>query len=106
MVMFQESVLYCHVDGRKVEVKEKFVDTWAKGFNIVSKGESLTQWFESWSELQPVREKDVAEDYDDPTFSELEEMALDNEDDYVINLYDRHIWGCTSDDSLHTSSGC
>ena len=47
MVMFQELGLYHHSRGRKVEIKEKFMDTWAKEFNIVSKGELLTQWFES-----------------------------------------------------------
>ena len=47
MILFQESALYHHVDGWKIEAKEKFVDIWAKGFNIMSKGDLLTRWFES-----------------------------------------------------------
>jgi hypothetical protein len=74
MVLFRESFHYCRIDGREVGVKEKFVDVWSKGFNIVSKGESLIRWFETRSELQPVVNKNTAENYDSPALSELEEM--------------------------------
>ena len=80
MILFQESALHHHVDGRKVEAKEKFVDIWAKGFNVVSKGDSLTRWFESRSEMQPAREDDITEDNSESTFSEQEEMVLEDED--------------------------
>ena len=81
MTMFQDSDLHHHVDGREVDVREKFTDIWAKGFNTVSKGESLTRWFKSRSELQPVKGDYISDDYNDPTFSELEEeMGLEDED--------------------------
>ena len=105
MVLFQESALYHHVDGRKVEAKEKFVDIWAKGFNTVSKGESLARWFESRSELRPVRENDGTEDYDDPTLSEMEEMVLEDEREIFINLH-RHDWEFTSDNAPSTPDEC
>ena len=72
MVLFQESSLYRHIDGREVEAKEKFVDVWSKGFTIVSKGESLIRWFENRSELQPMVDSGVTGDYNVPTFSEEE----------------------------------
>lgn len=101
MVMFQESGLYDRVPGRKVEAREKFVDTLARGFNIVSKGESLTRWFKNRSELQPVRDDGVSEYYDDPTPSELEEM--DSGDDYsYINLHHR-VWLPAGDDAPNES---
>jgi len=103
MVMFQESALYCHVDGRKVGAKEKFVDVWTKGFNIVSKGESLTRWFENRSELQPVRDNVVTDDYDEPTLSELEEMELEGEGDYTINFHS-HMWEFASDNAPSSST--
>ena len=97
MIMFRESALHCHVDKREVEADEKFVDIWAKGFNIVSKGESLTRWFENRSQLQPVRDSDVTDDYDEMTFSELEEeMELTDEREYIINL-DGHMWAFDND---------
>lgn len=87
MAMFQESNLHRHIDGRNVEAKERFTDIWAKGFDTVSKGEPLARWFKNRSELQPVRGNGVAGDHDDPTFSELgEEMELEDEDGYIINL--------------------
>ena len=94
MVTFQESMLYDHVNGRTVKDREKFVDIWAKGYDIVSKGESLARWFDNRSELRPVRQDRVAKDDGDMTLSELEEEIAE-EEDYVINL-DRHIWdpGC------------
>lgn len=106
MILFQKSALYCHVDGRKVEAKERFVDVWAKGFNIMIKGESLAQWFESRSRLQPVVENSATEEYDDLTFSELEEMAQEEEDKYVIDFTNRYIWESASDNvpSPSTSS--
>jgi hypothetical protein len=77
MTMFQELNFHRHIDGRNVEVKEKFADIWLKGFDIVSKGESLTRWFKNRSELQPVRDIGVTDDGDRPTVSELdEEMEL------------------------------
>lgn len=97
MVTFQESALYSHVNGREVGDKEKFVDVWAKGFNILARGESLTRWFENRSELRPVREDRVTRDDGDPTLSELEEMMAEDED-YVINL-DGHIWEFGSEDA-------
>jgi hypothetical protein len=108
MVMFRESMLHRHIDGREVEVKERFTDVWSKGFNTVSKGESLARWFENRSELQPVMDNDVTEDYDDPTFSELEEeMGSDDEDWYALNLH-THLWEFSGDDapSPSTSSEC
>jgi hypothetical protein len=90
MVTFRESALYEHINGRKVKDKEKFVDIWARGFNIVSKGESLARWFENRSELQPARQDRVAKNDGDPTWSELEEMVAEDED-YVINL-NGHMW--------------
>jgi len=96
MVMFQELGLYHHSRGRKVEIKEKFMDTWAKEFNIVSKGELLTQWFESWSELRPVGTDGVTED--DLTFSDLAEMDLDGEGEYIIDLHS-HMWESVGDDA-------
>jgi hypothetical protein len=106
MTLFQESMLHCHVDGREVEAKEKFTDVWAKGFNTVSKGETLTQWFESRSELQPVRDNSVTEDYDDPTLSELEE-EMEDEEGYIIDLH-AHMWEFSGDDapSPSMSSEC
>ena len=96
MVVFQESALYRRVDGRQVCAKERFVDIWARGFNTVSKGESLTRWFKNRSELQLTRYNDVG-DYNEPTRSELEEMEL--EDDYgsTINLHSRHMWEFNDD---------
>jgi len=94
--MFRESGLYHHSRGRKVEIKEKFTDTWAKGFNIVSKGESLTRWFESRSELRPVSADGVTED--DLTFSDLAEMNLDGEGEYIIDLHS-HMWESVDDDA-------
>ena len=47
VVMFQEPTLYRCVDGREVEAQEMFTDVWAKGFNVVSKGKSLTRWFKN-----------------------------------------------------------
>ena len=85
MAMFQESEFHRHINGREIEVKEKFVDVWAKGFNVAMKGESLTRWFKNRSELQPVKDNNITNDYDDPTFSELEEMELDDDDGYIIN---------------------
>lgn len=97
MVMFLESALHCHVDKREVEADNKFVDIWAKGFNIVSKGEPLTQWFENRSQLQPARDSDVTDDYDEMTLSELEEeMELTDEREYIINL-DGHMWEFDND---------
>ena len=74
MVLFQESALYRHVNGREVGVKEKFTNVWLKGFNIVSKGESLIRWFETRSEFQPVVDNGNTGDYGSLTSSELEEM--------------------------------
>lgn len=71
MVLFQESVFYRHIDGREVAVKEKFEDFWLKGFNIVSKGESLIRWFENRSELQLMVDNGTTGDYDDPTEPEM-----------------------------------
>jgi hypothetical protein len=99
MVSFQESALYCHVDGRKVIAKEKFVDTWAKGFDIVWKGESLTRWFEGRSEFRLARKNNAAEDHDELTFSELEEMTLEEEDEYAISFHPRYTWEPASDDA-------
>ena len=106
MIMFQESTLHRHVDGRKVEAKEKFTDIWTKGFNIVSKGESLTRWFERRSEFQPVRDSDVIEDYDDLTLSELEETEFEDHG-YIMSL-GRNVWKFAGDDapSPSTSSEC
>ena len=97
MVMFQESALHRHVDGRKIDVKEKFTDVWTKGFNIVSKGESLTRWSESRSQLQPVRDSDVIEDYD-MTLSELEERMELEGGECIINL-GVDMWEFASDDA-------
>lgn len=100
MLMFRESAVHCHVDGRKVEAKEKFTDVWTKGFNIVSKGESLTRWFENRSEFQPMRDNDATEDYNDPTLSELEEeMEWEDERGYAIDLGIHGMWWGTSDDA-------
>ena len=99
MVLFQESAIYDRVDGRVVEKMEKFADILARGFNIVSSGESLSRWFKNRSELRPAGDSDVTGDYDDPIFSELEDM--DSGDDYghVINLH-RHVWEFPDDDAL------
>lgn len=97
MVIFRESVLYRHIDGRKVGAREKFADVWANGFKTVSKGESLTRWFESRSELQPMRDDSVAEDYDDLTLLELE-MEFGDESEHMINLHS-HIWESASNDA-------
>ena len=86
VVLFQESALYRHIDGREVNTKEKFADVWSKGFNIVSKGESLARWFEHRNELQPVAEKSVTEGYSNPTFSKPEEMDWEDDCEYIINL--------------------
>lgn len=105
MVMFQESILHRHVDGRKVEAKEKFTDIWTKGFNIVSKGESLTRWFENRNQLQPVRDCDVTDDYDDPTLSELEEeYEFEDERGYGFNLGGYGMWESASDDAPSPST--
>ena len=109
MLIFHESAVHRHVDGRKVEAKEKFPDIWTKGFNIVSKGESLARWFENRSELQPVRGDGTTEDYDYPTLSELEEeMQWEDERGYPIDLGRHGMWWGASDDalSLSTSSEC
>lgn len=98
VVLFQESALYHHVNGRKVEGKENFVDVWARGFNIVSKGESLARWFESRSKSRPAREGHVVEGDGDPMLSGLEDMMADDEDEYTINPF-RHIWEFGSDDA-------
>ena len=98
MVMFRESALYRHSDGRKVETKEKFADVWAKGFNMVLKGESLARWFENRSELRPVGKNDVPEDYENPTFSDLEEMELDNDGECTINFHS-NIWEYAGNDT-------
>ena len=105
MVMFHKSAVHCHVDGRKVDAKEKFADVWTKGFNIVLKGKSLTRWFENRSELQPVRDDDANKYYDDPTFSELEEeMEWEDERGYPNDL-GRHMWFASDDaPSLNTPS--
>ena len=97
MEIFRESAVHCHVDGRKVEAKEKFTDVWTNGFNIVSKGESLTRWFENRSVLQPAR---ATEDYYDPTPSELDEMEWEDERGYPMDL-GGYMWG--SDDILSPS---
>ena len=97
MMTFQESTLYNHVNGRKIKEKEKFVDIWMRGFNIVSKGESLTRWFETRSTLRPARQDRVANNDGDPTLSELEEM-MEEDEDYVINL-DGHLWEFRSEDA-------
>ena len=101
MGIFRESALYRHIDGRKVEAREKFADIWANGFKTVSKGESLTRWFESRSELQLMRDDSVMEDYNDPTLSELE-MEFEDESGYMINLHS-HIWESTNNDAPSTS---
>jgi hypothetical protein len=72
MVVFQESALYHRVDGRDIEAKEKFTDIWAKGFNVVSKGESLTRWFENRQEFQPARDNDITREHNDPMSPESE----------------------------------
>ena len=97
MATFQESTLYDHVNGRTVKDREKFVDIWARGFDIVLKGESLARWFENRSELRPARQDRVAKDDGDMTLSELEEIMAE-EEDYVINL-DRYIWEPGSEDA-------
>ena len=103
MAMFQESDLHRHVNGREVDDREKFTDIWVKGFNIVSKGESFARWFKARSELQPVKDSNVTNDYG-PTLSELEEvMDLDDEGGYIINL-DRHVWRFDSDDAPSPST--
>ena len=108
MLMFHESAVHCHIDGRKVEAKEKFMDVWKKGFNVVSKGESLARWFGNRSELQPVRDGGATEDYDDPTLSELEEAMEWDECGYTIDLGRHGVWWGMSDDapSPSTSSEC
>lgn len=79
MVVFQESALYRRDDGRVIEAGEKFTDVWAKGFDIVSKGDSLTRWFENRCEFQPARDDDITGDNNDPMLSEQEET--ESEDD-------------------------
>ena len=109
MLMFRESDVHCYVDGRKVEAKEKFADVWTKGFNIVSKGESLTRWFENRSEFQPTRDDGVTEDYDELTLSELEEeLEWEDERGYTIDLGRHGAWWRTGDDapSSSVSSEC
>jgi len=104
MLMFHESAVHHHVDGRKVEGKEKFTDIWTKGFNIVSKGESLARWFENRSELQPARDNSFMEDYG-MTFSELEEeMEWTDEREYPIDLGGHDMWWRTSDDAPSSSA--
>ena len=100
MVIFQEPALYHHIDGREVEAKEKFIDVWAKGFSIVLKGNSLSWWFKNQSELQPANNGDGTGDYDDPTFSELEEMELDDDFGYIIDMHS-HMWESASDNTLN-----
>jgi hypothetical protein len=70
MALFQGSTIYTRTGGRKVELKERFVDIWARGFGVVSKGESLTRWFKNRKELLLVRENGVAEDYEDLMLSD------------------------------------
>lgn len=85
MMVFQESELHRHINGKKVDAKEKFADIWAKGFNIVLKGESLTRWFKGRSEFQPVKGSDIMSNDNDPIFSELEEeMELEDEGGYMV----------------------
>ena len=104
MVMFQESALYRHVGGRQVCAKERFADIWARGFNTVSKGESLTRWFKNRSELQLTKYNGM-DDYDELTWSELEEMELEDNYGSMINWHSRHIWEFSDDaPSRNTSS--
>ena len=103
MVMFQESALYRHVNEREVEARERFADIWARGFEIVLKGESLKRWFKNRSESQFVADGniagddgvagdgDVAGDYDDVMSSELEEMEFGDDCEFLINLH-HHAW--------------
>ena len=51
-------------------------------------------------------ENSATEEYNDLTFSELEEMAQEEEDKYVIDFTNRYIWESASNNvpSLSTSS--
>ena len=56
--------------------------------------------------MLPVRGDDTTDDYGKPTFSELEEMALDEEDEYVVDYHTGHIWEFTSGETSDTLSEC